>query len=296
LTAACPAAILGSTKEEETMRNAVLVFALVLAGIAAAQDNAAWQQKFNFSLLLNEGLYSTNWQGDEKTAGSVTASIDHAAQKQLAPVLKFEHAIGLAFGQQVTDEGDDGWQWAKSEDKIRLDEVLRLTLGIWVDPFVSAALKSQFIDGRDTARQRWLNPLEFLEAAGVGRTFFESDARALKSQLGAAARQLLDAADTLTVSDAGVTWSTDFRTRLGTPDAGYSTKLVLYKPLVALGGSRDIGTWPQLDWQHELNAKIGKFITAKAYVQLLYDEVVNDRLRFKQTLGLGLSYAWSRGM
>jgi hypothetical protein len=275
----------------------MLVFLLVLAGLAAAQDNAAWQQKLGFSLLLNEGLYSTNWQGDEKTSGSITASVDHAAQKQLAPALKFEHAVGLAFGQQVADEGDNGWQWSKSEDKIRLDEVLRLTLGIWVDPFVSAALKSQFIDGRDTTTERYVHPLELLEAAGVGRTFFDSEARALKSQLGAAARQLFDDLDTLgTVADAGLTWSTDFRTRLGTPDAGYSTKLVLYKPLVSFGSGHPVGTWPQLDWQHELNAKIGKFITAKAYVQLLYDEVVDDKLRFKQTLGLGLSYAWSRGM
>lgn len=276
------------------MRYAVPALALVVA-IAAAQA-PGWGQRFNFSLLLNEGLYSANWTGEEKTSGSITAAVNHAAQKQFTRQFRFEHGIALAFGQQVTDEGE-AWRWSKSEDKIRLDEVARFTLGIWVDPFVSAALKSQFIDRRDTLRTRLVHPLEFLEAAGVGRTFFESEQRMLKSQVGAAARQLLDELDTLgTVADAGVTWSTDFRTRLGTPDAAYSSKLVLYKPLVAFGTGREVGTWPQLDWQHELGAKIGKFVTARAYVQLLYDEIVLDQVRFKQTLGLGLSYAWARGM
>lgn len=279
------------------MRKATTVLVLILAGIAAAQADNAWQQKFGFSLMLNEGYYSDNWAGEEKTSGSATASIDHAAQKQLARALKFEHAIGLAFGQQVTDEDTLGWQWSKSEDKIRLDEVLRFTLGLWVDPYVSGALKSQFIDGRDTTVERYIHPVELLEAAGVGRTFFESEQRMLKSQLGAASRQLFDELDTLgTVADAGVTWSTDFRTQLGTPEAGYSSKLVLYKPLVSFGSGHPVGTWPQLDWQHELGAKIGKYITAKAFVNLLYDEIVHDKLRLKQTLGLGLSYAWSRGM
>lgn len=278
------------------MRTGTIFAALaVLALAATAAEPGPWEQQAGFELLFNQGYYSTNWQGDEKTSGSLTASLDHLAQRQLASAVRFEHEMALAFGEQLTrrdSAAGGGWESSKSEDKVNLDEALRFTLGFWVDPLLLVQLRSQFLDNRDTSQTRWLNPLQLLETAGFGRKFYDDSTRTLTSELGAAARQLFDAADTLTVSDAGVSWTTAFRTKVFSPNAGYSTRLTLYKPLLAFGTNTELGTWPLVDWQHELSARFNKFLSGKVFVQVLFDELVDPDVRLKQTLGMGLSLAW----
>ncbi len=266
----------------------------LLFAAAAPVSGARWNQQVGFELLFNQGYYSSNWQGDEQTSGSLTATLGHLASRQLAPAMDFEHELALAFGQQVTatDSGDSEWEVSKSEDKIRLDDVLRFTLGAWVDPLLSVQFKSQFVDARDSTT-RYVNPLQFLETAGVGRRFYDDSTRKFASEVGFAARQLLDrAADTSLIADAGVSWTTAFRTIVLTANAGYATRLVVYKPLFALNGGEEIGTWPEVDWEHELSARFNKVLSGKVYVQLLFDEKTHEDPRLKQTLGMGLSLAW----
>jgi len=276
---------------------AAIAVALLLslpAGTGRAEA-AAWEQQLGFEMLLNEGYYSSNWSGDERTSGSLTATLDHLAARQFASPLRFEHGLALAFGRQVAHRDSaagGGWETSESDDKVRLDEALRLTLGLWVDPMVSVQLKSQFTDGRDSTRTCWFNPLQLLEVAGAGRRFFADSTRTLTSELGAAARQLFDRSAPGTVADAGVSWTSALRTIVFSRNADYSTRLVVYKPLFALGGEAEIGTWPQVDWEHELSARFNKALSGKVYVQLLYDENVTDDVRLKQTVGMGLSLAW----
>jgi len=269
-----------------------VLLALIVISAAGA---GGWEQKLGFELLLNQGYYSSNWQGDEQTSGSLTATFGHRAQNQLARVVRFEHDMGLAFGEQLRERDSasgGGWEVSKSEDKVRFDELIRFTLGGWIDPLVGLQLRSQFIDTRDS-NTLFLNPLQLLETFGGGRKFYDDSTRTLTTELGAAARQAWDArATTDLVADAGVSWTTLFRTIVFTKNAGYSTKLVVYKPLVALGGETTVGTWPQVDWEHELSARFNKALSGKVYVQLLFDEKVHDRPRLKQTLGMGLSLAW----
>lgn len=271
----------------------VLLAVLCLAGPARAEEPGGWTQRAGFELLFNQGYYSANWTGDEKTSGALTASLAHGATRQFTPRLRFEHAADLAFGQQLTRD-DSVWTASKSEDKVNFDELLRFTLGFWVDPLLLVQARSQFLDNRDPAVTRWLNPAQFLEAAGVGRRFFDDSVRTLTSELGAAARQLIDRADSLTVSDAGLSWTTAYRTRLFSPNAGYATRLTLYKPLFAFGTADDLGTWPQTDWQHEISARFNRVLSGKVFAQLLFDdrEGMDETPRFKQTVGLGLSLAW----
>lgn len=268
---------------------------LALALGFALVPAAGWEQKAGFELLLNQGYYSDNWQGDERTSGSITASFGHLAARQLSGIVRFEHDAGLAFGQQLREldsAAGGGWQVSKSEDNIRLDELLRFTLGGWVDPLASLQLKSQFTDARDSGLL-FLNPLQLLETFGGGRKFYDDSSRTLTSELGAAARQAFDRRDTvLLLADAGVSWTTLFRTVVFTPNAGYMTKLVMYKPLLVLSGNGDPGTWPQVDWVHELSARFNKVLSGKVFAQVLFDERISERPRLKQTLGMGLSLAW----
>jgi hypothetical protein len=266
---------------------------LLTAALLAMAGAAGWEQKVGFELLLNQGYYSSNWQGDERTSGSLTATLGHRAQNQLARVVRFEHDMGLAFGEQVREQDSaagGGWEVSKSEDKVSSDELVRFTLGGWVDPLAGLQLRSQFIDTRDS-NTLFLNPLQLMEMVGGGRKFYDDSTRTLTSELGAAARQLWDAKNPL-VADAGISWITKFRTKVLTDNASYSSRLTAYKPLIAMGSGTEIGKWPQVDWEHELSARFNKALSGKVYVQLLYDELVAERPRLKQTLGMGLSLAW----
>ncbi|HDQ98987.1 MAG TPA: DUF3078 domain-containing protein [candidate division WOR-3 bacterium] len=276
------------------MRSCLLVAVLavlLLALTANAAQPGGWEQEAGFELLFNQGYYSPNWAGDEKTSGALTASIGHRAQRQFTGVLRLEHELELAFGQQLT-RNSATWTASKSEDKLNLDELLRFTLGLWVDPLVLVQARSQFLDGRDPQETQWFNPVQLLEAAGFGRKFFDDEVRTLTSEFGAAARQVFDRLDTLTVSDAGLSWTTAYRTRFFSPNAGYATRLALYKPLVAFGTDTELGTLPQADWRHELSARFNKVLSGKVFAQVLFDDRVDDTPRLKQTLGLGLSLAW----
>ena len=249
---------------------ALMLVSLVAAPAVFAQNGPeGWIQKAGFELLFNQSFYSDNWTGDEKTSGSLTASLGHTAQRQFADPVRFEHEMALAFGEQATKQDENaggGWDVNKSEDKIRLDDVLRFTLGLWVDPLLSVQLKSQFVDKRDTTQMLWINPVQLLAAVGFGRKFFNDSTRTLTSELGGAARQLFDRADTLTVSDAGISWITAFKTIVGSPNADYASRLTLYKPLLNLGGEAELGTWPQVDWEHTLSARFNKVLSGKIYV------------------------------
>ncbi len=284
----------------------VLVLALLISpGLAQDEEPSnepgPWVQKIGFELMFNQGFYSTNWQGDEKTSGSLTATLGHTAQKQLARPFRFEHDMALGFGEQATRQEDETWDMSKSEDKIRFDELLRFTFGFWVDPLASVQLKSQFFSTDASEQMHWLNPLQLLETAGVGRKFFDTEARTLTSELGAAARQLWDQTavdpDPKQVADAGVSWITAFRSILGSPDAEYKTRLTLYKPLVAFQTGGELGTLPEVDWENDVSARFTKVLSGKLYVQMLYSDrgVAEEETaspRIKQTLGLGLSLAW----
>jgi len=285
----------------------VLILALLVSPGTAQDDEASnvpgpWAQKVGFELMFNQGFYSSNWQGDEKTSGSLTAALGHTAKKQLARQFRFEHDMALAFGEQATRQEGDTWDVSKSEDKIRFDELLRFTLGFWVDPLASVQLKSQFFstetDSAGHDQMHWLNPLQLLETAGVGRKFFDTEARTLTSEFGAAARQLWDVtAEPDQVVDAGLSWITAFRSILGSPNAEYKTRLTLYKPLVAFQTGGNLGTLPEMDWENAVSARFTKALSGKLYIQMLYSDrdLADGKIaspRVKQTLGLGLSLAW----
>lgn len=270
---------------------------LMLTAAAPAQDTVGkWNQNLTFDLLLTEGYYA-NWSGDERSYGSLNAQMNHIAAGQMTERTRYEHKIDIAFGQQIRQDSVTGsWRRDKSDDRIQANELLRFTLGAFVDPLVSFQFKSQFVDSRDSVG-RYLNPLEMLETVGVGRRFFDDSTRTLSSQLGASCRQSFDGFDTLgMVVDAGVSMEALFRTVVFSKNAEYSTTLVVYKPLVVLGGSRTVGRWPQVDWQHKLSARFTTNLSGNINVLILGEDNPSATgalvLRLKQTLGMGLSLAW----
>lgn len=122
------------------------------AGMApqAAPANP-WATTIEASLMTTQNAYSDSWSGGEMGSVSWAANLAASAQRQHSAKVNHRNTAKLAFGQTLSqEEGTKRWRVpSKSTDLIDLESMLRLTLGLAVDPFASLRLESQFRDARD---------------------------------------------------------------------------------------------------------------------------------------------------
>jgi len=153
---------------------------------------------------------------------------------------------------------------------------------------------------------RYINPILISEAAGVGRTFFKDDRGELYSRLGFALRENIHR-DILTIepelletnseTDGGLDWTTDFSRTFNDKQMKYVTKLRVFQALFnsksdELKGQYNEDYWKTADvaWENTFSAALTKYVQVQLFTELLYDKEIDKRGRFREVLGLGLSY------
>lgn len=278
---------------------------MLTAGLLSAEP---WNVALNANLTATQSAYSENWAGTETGLFSWASGIDLLAEKQLDSTKNTKNTAKLGLGYTMTQSADPTRKWGKatkSTDVIDLESVLRFTLGAWVDPFASARLESQFVDGSDTALKRYVNPSQLTEGFGVARAFMKQPKRELVSKFGGAFkqtidRQMLDAAlaKRRTAFDiyGGLLFTTDLNTPLLGERVSYITRFSLFQALFFSGASKlhgDTATWwkkPDIGWENTFSAGITKYLMVNLYVQLLYDREIRPGTRLKEVLALGLTY------
>jgi len=321
----------GMRFKEERMRTHTLRLALLAAlGLLAAPVFAEqpapgpWQATADLGLNLNQSSYSNSWAGSEEGAIAWTALANLLAERQFTPSINWRHTLKLSFGQIHREDRDqddadlDGdreeSRWIapeKSADRIFYESLLRLTLGGFVDPYVSFTFESQFFDGTHPVVNRLFNPITLTESAGIGRTFIKDERTELYSRLGAAVRQLLDrqvtpdeldlpeddySTDLSTTVDGGAESVTDFKHTFS-PSLNYTSKLRFFQA-VFNSKADDLEGLPQEDywktpdaaWENTLSASVAKYVQVQLFFELLYDKEIDLRGRYRETLGLGLTY------
>ncbi|MCK4512255.1 DUF3078 domain-containing protein, partial [bacterium] len=175
---------------------------LLMASPAPADETApadeavpeGWQIASDINLTLTQNAYTDNWDGGETGALSWALNSNTLAESQLTDTVNNKNTLKLSFGQTHSQDRETR-AWAKpstTTDLIDLESVLRLTYGWSVDPFVSGRVESRFLDTRDQAKKRTLNPTTFTESVGVARVFIKEESREWTTRLGGAVRQHLD--------------------------------------------------------------------------------------------------------
>jgi hypothetical protein len=302
-------------EEEVNMKQVALVagLILVLAGLAAAQESAEapetatgeWNVSSEFNLTLTQNAYSENWSGGESGAVSWAANSLSKAENQLTASLNSATTLKLAFGQTHSQDPETN-EWkrpVKSTDLIDLESVLKLTMGWSVDPYVSGRMETRFLDERDPANSRAFNPMQLTESAGIARTLIKDEKTELGVRLGGAIRQHIDrdaiaegaeTKETITTSDAGVEFVSEYKTSVAEDRIGIYSKLTAYNALYDSEKDEPETTddWKSVDlnWENTFTADITSFLMVNLYVQLLYDKQVDDGLMFKETLSLGFTF------
>ncbi|MBU1707502.1 DUF3078 domain-containing protein [bacterium] len=298
----------------QTLQIALGVFFLLSAGTTLAElpVPGPWKIGLETGLGLTQASYSDNWTGGE--AGSIIWAwhLHATAERQYSSPWFHGNELKLEFGQSHS-QNKDNKQWAKPEksaDKIRFDSILRYTRGWFVDPYVAGTFESQFLDASGIEK-RYINPIDLTESTGIARVLVDvPDVRKVTSRVGAGFRQHLtkkdDPADptkTLseTTTDGGLEWVTDLT--LGAPKKKYSftSKLTLFQALFYsesenLKGLPNEDYWKTVDmnWDNVLRANVTSLLQVSMAWQLLYDKEISLGGRLKETITVGLAYAFAR--
>ncbi len=252
-----------------------------------------WNVKGDFSLTMNQNSYSDNWQGEENGSISWVSNVNFLAEKQLTTKIHNKNTIKLAFGQTHEQDTTNVWEKPKkTTDLIDFESMFRFTLNSFVDPFASLRLESQFLDKSGDETKNF-NPNITTEAFGLAKVFIKDDTQELSTRFGAAFKQYFDGNQDESTNDGGLEFVGEYRKPFLQNLLNYNTNLNLYKPLFYSESDDDENDdWKQvrMDWKHDLNLNITKFINLKLFLQLLYDKTEEEDVQLKQTLGLGLNY------
>ena len=271
-----------------------------LAQVPAADTTkamTAWRIGIETGLGATQAAYSDNWTGGESGSIIWVSNLHGRADRQLSASLFFGNELKLEFGQ-IHTQVDSTKHWEspkKSADKIRYDNILRLTRGWVLDPYVAGVLESQFLDVTDTTKV-YFNPVDLTEAIGVARYIFNVPAsRILTTRVGFGLRQHLIHA-VKTTKDGGVEWVTDLA--LGSPKAKYSlvSKFTVFQALFNSQSNvlpNDNWKTADLNWDNSLRANLTSILQVSLSWQWLYDKEIALGGRFRETLALGLSYKFA---
>jgi len=293
---------------------AALAVALVAPGAPVAQEEASegWDLSADLGLALTQSGYSDSWQGGEAGSISWNATGNLTAGRVLNPSITWANDLKLAYGQSHLQDAETK-DWAppeKSTDRIFLESLLKYTLGWSVDPYTALTVESQFYDASVPEKTRFLTPTTLTESVGIGRSLVATEQRVLYSRFGVAFRQKLTNAaiapataggdwDTEwdTVTDGGLEWVTDYKHTFAEERMNLVTKLRVFQALINsesddLKGLENEDYWqaPDVAWEATLSAAVSKYIQVTLFAELLYDKEIDLRGRFRETLGLGLSY------
>ncbi|MCK5126355.1 MAG: hypothetical protein KAR42_08875 [candidate division Zixibacteria bacterium] len=303
----------------------VLLLALfVLTGLGIAQDDSTtgWKTSMVFDFTTTQTAYSDSWDGGEAGALSWVSNLNATAEKQLSPSFDLKSTLKLSFGQTLSQKFDDTdpsvdtyWEKpVKSTDLIDWENVGRITKNWVVDPYVAFRLESQFLDAKVANKKLYLNPVLLTESAGIARKLYSKDKNEIISRLGFAIRQMMqrtvdsvvtvDGLDTTTaystssttLHDAGLESVTDVKF-VFSEDLQWTSKLTLYKAFSfsdkdAVKGTDAEDYWKAIDvnWENRVTASITKIVSVNFYTQILYDKQISVKGRFKETLGIGITF------
>ncbi|MBD3216722.1 MAG: DUF3078 domain-containing protein [candidate division Zixibacteria bacterium] len=300
-----PKAIIEQRMEAKMKKGLIAIAILLLLSSGLSAD--PWEKTLTFDLKLTQTAYSDSWKGGEAGNISWVSTLNGVFAKQVSPKFNNRTTLKLAFGQtHIQDKDTKDWDKPeKSTDQIDIENLSRLTLNSYVDPYFAVRLETQFLDASVDAVDRYFNPLLLTESVGGSRMIYKKDKNEILSRLGFAFKQTINSiivdtameeTDWDTRTDGGIESVTDVIYQF-TENIDYIGKLTLYKALFfsdkdEVEGTPEEDYWKAVDvnWESTLNASVAKYITVSLYIQFLYDKQIDKKGRFKQTLGFGLAY------
>jgi hypothetical protein len=281
---------------------------IILSVVSVTATAEPWDLSADLNLTLAQNYYSNNWDGDE--TGSITWQFNSnsLAEKQIKPWLINKNTLKLFFGQtHKQDKETNKWESPeKSTDLIDLESTFRIPVRIPVDPIVAVRVITQFIDKKDPAKYRWVNPIDITESIGVARVFIKEEKREWIARVGVGFSQNVNRdkldpdtgmRETKTITSEGFEFVNDFKTPLAEEKILFTSKLTVFQSVFSsekdkLKETPQENDWkyPDINFENILSINLTKYLIMNFYAQILYDREISKAGRLKQTMALGITY------
>lgn len=271
----------------------LLVSGSYAQGSAQPKPAYGWKHNLIGAIAVAQVAFKDWKQGGEDAMAWTFAFEGKSVNDQ--PKTNGATSYKFAFGQ--TKLGNQGTR--KTDDKIDVETVLTYKLGTYVNPYISATLKTQFAkgfkynkDGTKTDVSKAFDPAYLTQGAGVGYQLIPQ----AKTRLGAAVREVV----TRTYPNYANNPKTE-KIEKTKVEGGFESvthvewqlahnlllrsKVELFAPLKTLDKvvTRSDNT---------LAVKVNKYVTVNLNVQVTNDTTSSPRTQIKEALTLGLSYTF----
>ncbi len=279
------------------MKKIIPVVILLATIVVNAQETPVtpypygWKHSLVAGLTLTQVAF-TDWVQGGENALAYTLSVDgKSVNDELTS--NWINAYKLAFGQ--TRLGNQGLR--KTDDNIDLSSVFTYKLGTYVNPYVSASLKTQIAKGFaygaggiEVQLSQFFDPAYLTQSIGVGY----QPIKEVKTRLGLAFREVITnqfnqyTDDPATVEiekttiDGGLESVTNIEWQLE-ENILLKEDLELFAPMKRLDEivARSSTT---------ITGKVNKYISAIFSLNLINEKRVSPKTQVKESISLGLSY------
>lgn len=278
------------------MRSAIflLTFALALTMPVLSQTPADSVGPWTHGLVA--GLTATqvsfkDWAQGGENAFSWASTLDgkHIYDRGM---LTWGNTYKFAYGQ--AEIGSQGVR--KTDDKIDIESMLTYKMGVHVNPYFAASLKTQFTKGYiyraigDSVVSDIFDPAYFTQSVGVGYQPIPE----VKTRLGAALREVVTSnyrqyADDPATAEIEKTRVEGGLESVTTLDWKIEENVLLTSKIEMFAAFKQIDVVIVRN-DNTLAAKVSKYLTVNLNVQLINDRVISPRTQIKQTIAFGFSY------
>ena len=282
--------------------SSILLLIIVLTSCASAQTTAptpptlpppeyGWKHGLIAGLTLSQVAF-TDWvQGGENALSYAINADGKSVDDEL--LSNWATAYKLAFGQ--TRLGNQGLR--KTDDVIDFSTVYTYKLGVYVNPYASATLKTQFAKGYayplpDSSMQvsAFFDPAYLTQSAGVGY----QPMKEFKTRLGAGVREVItkdfnqyaDDPKTTEIEKTSVDGGLESVTNVEwqwDDNVLFTSQLELFSPFKTMDEI-------VVRSSTAITGKVNKYITAIFSLQLINERKITPKTQVKESIALGLSY------
>ena len=237
----------------------------------------------------------TNWVGGGDNSLAYNAGIDG---KSVDDEVRTNWTTNYKFSFGQAELSDKGIR--KTDDNIDVQSLLTYKLGVYVNPYASIAMKSQFTTGykynndsanTKTAVSDLFDPAYLVEAVGLGY----QPLKQFKTRLGLALKETFTRDHTIYSDDpktaavekskieGGMEWVSEAEIPVD-DNVLFKSKLEVFAPFKTF-------TVMTMRWDNLVIAKVSKYINVNVGLLAINDPVVSKRTQIKEGISLGLTYS-----
>ena len=268
----------------------IILAAPTMVAQTPADSVSPWTHSLVTGLTATQVSFKDWAQGGENAFS--WASILDGKHVLDADQLSWANTYKFAYGQ--AEIGAQGIR--KTDDKIDIESMLTYKMGVHINPYFAANLKTQFTKGfvyraiGDSAVSDLFDPAYFTQSAGFGYQPIPE----VKTRLGAALREVVTSRYAQYTDDPST--ASIEKTRVEGGIESVTTIDWKIEENVLLTSKLELfSAFNQLDVvivrnDNTLSAKVSKYLSVNLNVQLINDRVISPRTQIKQTIAFGFSY------